>query len=394
MKAFQIQTRLFLILILSQAATVFGDSFYDLGLNWTQWIPNQGQVKRSQPSTTPGSTSYYSMPAPTPGRIDPVAFHAYLQASTAAANASSSSNYTPPSNTTQAYIPATAPVVTTPTTTPVYASQPTNYGSTTSFDFGVGSSSGSPAPSFSQSIGSSSRYDALINMGSGPYPLANQLLTGTAQPWYQSPVVQSIYGGTPNADQQKSFEQDVLQKVQQTYALSGINVNLTLDPNATAARTISVVSGASYGSIQDAAGITADNNNGFSFIDKLNGAKNLTDLEWAVAHNVAHEMMHSFGVDHHDTSGQFLDGAIANWNLLLDPNTKFSSIAASDLQHQFAAGLSDNSNSTVSGFLGQQIASADALIIAPQPVPEPTTVAIWIAGVAIALVARNKRRNA
>lgn len=391
MKAFQIQTRLFLILILSQAATVFGDSFYDLGLNWTQWIPNQGQVKRSQSSTSSGTSSYYSLPVPTPSRIDPVAFRAYLQASTAAANASSSSNYTPPSNTTQAY----APAVTTPPPASAYSAQSTNYDSTTSFDFGVGSSSGSPASSVSQTIGSSSRYDALINMGSGPYSLANQLLTGNAQPWYQSPVVQSIYGGTPNADQQKAFEQDVLQKVQQTYAQSGINVNLTLDPNASAARTISVVSGASYGSIQDAAGITADNNNGFSFIDKLNGAKNLTDLEWAVAHNVAHEMMHSFGVEHHDASGQFLDGAIANWNLLLDPNTKFSEIAVFDLQHQLAAGLSDNSNSTVSGFLGQQLSGhADALIVAPQPVPEPATVAIWLTGAAIALVVRKKRRNA
>ena len=224
--------------------------------------------------------------------------------------------------------------------------------------------------------------------------MSDQLLTGTPQAWYQSPVVQGIYGGTPSADQQKSFEQDVLQKVQQTYAQSGINVNLTLDPNANAARTISVVSGASYGSMKDAAGITSDNSNGFSFIDKLNGAKNLSDLEWAVAHNVAHEMMHSFGVDHHDTSRQFLDGAVANWNMLLDPNTKFSSAAVSDIQNHLSAGLSDNNNSAVFGFLGQTIHQADALIIAPPPVPEPATVAIWVVGGCFAYLVRKRRTNA
>jgi hypothetical protein len=39
--------------------------------------------------------------------------------------------------------------------------------------------------------------------------------------------------------------------------------------------------------------------NGFSFIDKLSYATTPDQLAWAVAHNVAHELMHSFGVAIH-----------------------------------------------------------------------------------------------
>ncbi len=230
-------------------------------------------------------------------------------------------------------------------------------------------------------------------MGDGAYPLASQLVTGQPQAWYESSVVKSIYGGTPTVDQQKSFEQDVLQKVQQTYANSGISVSVTTDPHANAARTISVVSGASFGSIHDAAGITASNGDGFSFIDKLTGANNLSDLEWAVAHNVAHEMMHSFNVDHHDTTGQFLDGAVANWSMLLDPNTKFSSAAVTDIQNNLANGLSTIGDSNTTGFLGEKIiGKTDALMIAPQPVPEPTTIAMWAASLLFGYVVNKKRQ--
>lgn len=389
MKAFQGLSKALVILGLSQAGTAFGDSFYDFGLQWTQWIGNQGQARRTQSDNTSGST--IKIPVPSPSTAERAAFQVYLQASKAAAEASAARS----SNQSSYTQPTPTPVVTLPA--PV-ATAVDNTGSTTTYDFGVSSSPASvsvPASSFSPPGSSaSSRYDALINMGSGPYSMSDQLLTGTPQAWYQSPVVQGIYGGLPSADQQKSFEQDVLQKVQQTYAQSGINVNLTLDPNANAARTISVVSGASFGSIKDAAGITSDNSNGFSFIDKLNGAKNLDDLEWAVAHNVAHELMHSFGVDHHDSSGEFLDGAIANWNMLLDPNTKFSSVAVSDLQNNLSAGLSDNHNSAVFGFLGQSIHQADAMILAPPPVPEPATVAIWVVGGCFAYMVRKKRSNA
>lgn len=385
MKAFQGLSKALVILALSQASTAFGDSFYDFGLQWTQWVGNQGHARRSQSENSSGSI--YTIPVPSPSRAERAAFQAYLQASKAAANASAASS----SNQTSYTQPTPAPVA--PSPAPVV-----NTGSTTAYDFGVSSSPASvnvPASSFG-SLGSSptSRYDALINMGTGPYSMSDQLLTGTPQSWYQSPVVQSIYGGVPSADQQKRFEQEVLQKVQQTYAQSGINVNLTLDPNANAARTISVVSGASFDSIKDAAGITYDNSNGFSFIDKLNGAKNLNELEWAVAHTVAHELMHSFGVDHHDSSGEFLDGAIANWDLLLDPNTKFSSAAVSDIQYNLSAGLSNNNNSAVFGYLSHTIHQAEALILAPPPVPEPATVAIWVAGACFAYMIRKKRTNA
>src|SRR5690606_31092307 len=38
-------------------------------------------------------------------------------------------------------------------------------------------------------------YDAYINMGEGPYAGASTLTTGGAGAWYNSPVVQRVYGG-------------------------------------------------------------------------------------------------------------------------------------------------------------------------------------------------------
>ncbi|KAJ3050522.1 hypothetical protein HK102_012284, partial [Quaeritorhiza haematococci] len=64
------------------------------------------------------------------------------------------------------------------------------------------------------------------------------------------------------------------------------------------------------------------------FIDKLNYASNPDQLSWAVAHNVAHELMHAFGVaDHPDQTGKYLDAAAADWKMLTDPNTTFSPAA-------------------------------------------------------------------
>jgi len=253
---------------------------------------------------------------------------------------------------------------------------------------------------FSASPINSTRYDALIRMDSGPFPATGDLVTGTPQAWYQSPVVQSVFGSTPSADQQRAFEQDVLQKVQQTYAGSGISINLTTDPNANATKTISVVSGASFGQNGDAAGITEINGSGFSFIDKLNNVHNVNDLEWAVAHNVAHELMHSFGVDHHDTSGAYLDSAVANWNMLLDPNTKFSQLAVSDLLSKISNPSGSSDQPDAYGFLGQRIASGSsasnyqAQLLSPQPVPEPATIIVWgLMGLGAYVAQKHRRRR-
>ncbi len=380
MKSFQRIANVFVVIGLSQFGTAFGDSFFDFGLQWTQWLPTQGQVRRYE---SDDKSTVLSVPAPKS--------NTRTESAKIVAVASNATSYTPPyqAPTQPVYTPQPAAVVPPPVVAPPIV-QPVAYSVPVQAS---GSTVSMPSSYFAGSTGSSTRFDALINMGDGAYPLASQLVTGQPQAWYESSVVKSIYGGTPTVDQQKSFEQDVLQKVQQTYANSGISVSVTTDPHANAARTISVVSGASFGSIHDAAGITASNGDGFSFIDKLTGANNLSDLEWAVAHNVAHEMMHSFNVDHHDTTGQFLDGAVANWSMLLDPNTKFSSAAVTDIQNNLANGLSTIGDSNTTGFLGEKIiGKTDALMIAPQPVPEPTTIAMWAASLLFGYVVNKKRQ--
>src|SRR5262245_9877084 len=104
--------------------------------------------------------------------------------------------------------------------------------------------------------------DAFINMTAGPYPDSGTLATGNPQPWYDSPSVLQAFGGMPSAQQQASFVQSVLQDVQHTFQISGMNPTLTTDPNTPSLHTLSVVSGASYGANPDAIGITNVGGNG------------------------------------------------------------------------------------------------------------------------------------
>lgn len=230
-------------------------------------------------------------------------------------------------------------------------------------------------------------YDALINFGSAPYAGAGSLTTGGAQAWYTSPVVRDLYGGTPDVQQQNDFTATVLQRVEQTFQNSGVSVALTTNGADSAAHTLSVVSGTSYAQNPDAVGITDMGNDGFSFIDKLSYAQNVDQLEWAVAHNVAHELMHAFGVEHHDTTGNYLDGAVASWDMLVNPNSVFGTEAVADLLRQdFKTRFSGLGN-------GAQTLDAHATgLMSPAPVPEPTTWALWgVAGV-LGLVVRHRRR--
>lgn len=223
-------------------------------------------------------------------------------------------------------------------------------------------------------------YDAYLNMGDGAYAGASTLTSGGAQPWYLSPVVSQLYGGVPNADERAAFSQGVLDRVEQTYAKSGITLSLTTNPLDSAAHSLSVVSNTSYAANPDAVGITNLGGDGFSFIDKLSYAKSVDELEWAVAHNVSHELMHAFGAGHHDTTGNYLDGAVSNWTLLTDPNATLGPDAVADLLSKEL-----NVRSTAAILNGAQM-------IAPAPVPEPTTVALWgLAGAAAILVHRRRR---
>ncbi len=169
---------------------------------------------------------------------------------------------------------------------------------------------------------SSTRPDAYLNFGTGNYAGASLMTNGTITPWYESPTVTKVFGGVPTPQQQADFSNAVLKNVEQTFLNSGIDVNLSLDPNAQASHTMSVVSGASYGANPNAIGITEVGGSGFSFIDKLGYAQTVEQLERADAYNIAHELMHAFGVaTHHDQTGKYLDAATASWDMLPSPDT-------------------------------------------------------------------------
>ena len=226
-------------------------------------------------------------------------------------------------------------------------------------------------------------YDAYLNFGTGNFPEASQLTTGNAQPWYESPSVKAVFGGVaPNTQQQVAFETTVLARVEQTFQLSGLNPTVTLDPSAQANHTISIVSGTSYAPNPNAIGITDVGGNGFGFIDKLSYAQNVDQLEWAVAHNVTHELMHAFGVAvHHDQTGTFLDAATASWALLTNPDTVLSPAAVQDiLAHNYGRNLGSNGTLGAEGIDGDQTVT----------VPEPATVAFWAIAVAGGLIVRRR----
>ncbi len=220
-----------------------------------------------------------------------------------------------------------------------------------------------------------STYDAFINMGSSGFLEANQLATGSPQAWYLSPTVEKLYGGVPTAVQQQQFTDTVLSRVEQTFGLAGLHPSITTDPSAGANHTLSVVSGASYGPNPNAIGITDVGNSGFGFIDKLNYGNNINSLEWAVAHNVSHELMHSFGVGKHpDTTGNYIDAATASWDLLTNANSTFSPDAVTAIKATNFGNLAGSSSLGAQG-LAQNVDGNQEILAAP--VPEPATLLIW-----------------
>ena len=94
-------------------------------------------------------------------------------------------------------------------------------------------------------IGQTSNEDAFINLGSAPYAGSSLIASGNPQAWYDSPQVARVFGGVPDAQQQQSFDQAVLQDVQQTFQSSGITISLTDSPSASAPHSLSLVSNAS-----------------------------------------------------------------------------------------------------------------------------------------------------
>ena len=71
--------------------------------------------------------------------------------------------------------------------------------------------------------------DANLNLSSGPYPLASTITTGNAQPWYNSSQISGFFGGQPTPQQVASFDNVVVQRVEQTFQQSGVPITLTLN---------------------------------------------------------------------------------------------------------------------------------------------------------------------
>ena len=257
--------------------------------------------------------------------------------------------------------------------------------------------------------------DAFINFGNAPYSEAQSLTTGNPQAWYQSASVQSVFGGAPTAAQQLAFQNEVVQTVQNTYNQSGLKISLTTDPTQNYAHTMSVISGASFPGNPGAIGITDVGNDGFSFIDKINLAKTPDELATAVGHNIAHELMHAFGIaGHPDQSGAYLDAATANWSTLTNAQTTFSPQAIQMLSAQnFLNGPGKNYTQGAVGLTGLELLTehhpvichcplcnqlhtleaSEGLAVAAAPVPEPTTVALWGFAAVAAAIARRRGRG-
>ncbi len=236
----------------------------------------------------------------------------------------------------------------------------------------------SPAPA-----ASAVTYDAFVNLGNAPFVDATNLTASTPQAWANSTAITGLFGGHPTDQQQADFNSAVLQRVEQTFQLAGVHVNLTSDPNAQSNHTLSVVSNttSAWGPLL---GLTNIGGNGFDFIDEVaKSANSINDLEWIVAHNVSHELMLAFGVgEKYDKSGSYIDAEMANLSMMLDPNATFSQGAAAALLSSHSL----NTNGTGGAFAQE---------VGPQPVPEPTTVAIWaIAAIGLAVARRHRSRNA
>jgi hypothetical protein len=183
-------------------------------------------------------------------------------------------------------------------------------------------------------------FNAFVNLGNGPYPEATLIINGNGQPWYASTQITGFFGGQqPNAQQQAAFDSTVMQRVQQTFALSGINVNLTDSPTATAAHTLSLVSNTTAKLLPSAIGMTDVGGSGFSFIDQAaQYAQSLDQLEWIVAHNLAHELMLSFGVgENYDTTGAYIDARDATLTMMISPTSTFSPAAAAAINQALAS---------------------------------------------------------
>jgi len=240
-----------------------------------------------------------------------------------------------------------------------------------------------PASTYQAAPASTGTYDAYINFGTNSFLNADTLTSGNPQTWSNSSKITGLFGGTPSAQQIASFDSTVLQRVQQTFAASGVSTTITDNPGIAAAHMLSVVSNAVNPSITNAIGMTNIGGNGFHFIDNSAPyASSVDQLEWIVAHNVAHELMLAFGVPEvNDKTGRYVDSTVGQMSMFLNPNATFSPGAVQDL--------------LASDFL--QVNGSSGSLYQPQmvtPTPEPATLAAWglVAGVLVAARMGRSRR--
>ncbi len=239
-------------------------------------------------------------------------------------------------------------------------------------------------------------------MGSGDFPSSSRLAAGDPQPWYTSSVVTQFFNGQePDTNARAQFTQDVLNRVEQTYLQSGLDISLTDDPKVSAAHTLSVVSDSYFPGNSRAIGVADLKGDGFTFIDEFTPAKSLDTLAWAIAKNVAHELMHTFGGEHHDTSGKYLDAGVLSWDVLLKPEvTVFSpqsvaELASLDFQAQSdfrALGFQGAEGHVHHCQCGHPGHCQGTTAMMQQTVPEPTTVALWTLG-AVGIMIVGRRRH-
>ncbi len=233
--------------------------------------------------------------------------------------------------------------------------------------------------------------DAVVDLGAGPYPAAGSIVAGNPLPWYDSAPVAGLFGGAPTAQQQQSFDQAVMQDIRTTFQLSGIAITITDNPAVSAPHTLSLVSNASSAPFPGAIGTTDLGASGFSFIDPIAGAaQSVNQLEWIVAHNIAHELMLAFGVnENYDQTGHYIDARNAKLSMMIDPNATFSAGAAQALTNQLAP------------LSVQRVVEPGAQALAPTAgpppataatvTPEPSTLALWGIMIATAGVAGRSR---
>jgi hypothetical protein len=90
--------------------------------------------------------------------------------------------------------------------------------------------------------------------------------------------------------------------------------------------------------------------------------------------------MHALGVANHpDATGTYLDAATATWQMLTDPNTKFSPAAVQLIAQLLSTSGGANTASTATGTQLLHGLGIDGAQTLEAPVPEPSTIAIWTA---------------